>query len=396
MARKSLAETKTLPFEGISFDEMDGIIEGIAAVTGNIDRVKDRFVAGTFAKTVADHKGNFMKIPMAVDHEIGFGVTLDMQEVGRGDLPQSVRSESPDATGGLYCKGQVVMMPDNMARLDALRERKAAGTPPGMSVTYWSIREQKSKVGRDTVRDIIEAAIGEWGPTMRKTAINPLAFVTDVKSVDDHSRPDGKSGDIPGSFEALREAIDGAIREAGLFTGENPWIWIRATLPDHVIVSVSSNRDAERTYRVDYVQVSGLIVLGGVTEVELQLTVAEKAAAEMGLLDFVNRTTAEMKAGKVLSTRNLEELDAAIAALTRIRAAAGGTDAETPEGSDGGTAGSEGKAGDAPAESLAQDGQAAEAPPDGSADGLISWNLTALEADLALLGTRAAVAAIGR
>lgn len=395
MPRKGQAETKTLPFDEISFDEMDGIIEGIAAVTGNVDRVGDRFVAGAFGKTIADHKSNFMKIPMALDHEVGFGVTLEMQEVGRSDLPAAVRSESPDATGGLYCKGQVVMMPDNVARLDALRERKSSGAAPGMSVTYWSIREQKSMVGGKSVRDIGEAAIGEWGPTVRKTAINPLAYITGVKSMDTPTSADLKS-EIAGSFEALRTAIDDAIREAGLFAGERMWTWIQATTPDHVIVNVSAQDEATRTYRVDYAQVSGQIILGAVTEVELQLTVAEKATAEMGLLDFVNRTTAEMKAGKVLSQRNLEELDAAIAALTRIRAAAGGTDTEGFAGSGESTAGSEGKAGDAPASASARDGEAADAPPDGSVDGPITWNLNALDADLAILGTRVALATIGR
>lgn len=397
MPRKGQAETKSLQFDEIAFDEMDGIIEGIAAVTGNVDRVGDRFVAGAFGKTIADHKSNFMKIPMALDHEVGFGVTLEMEEVGRSDLPAAIRSVSPDATGGLYCKGQVVMMPENVARLDALRERKSAGSPPGMSVTYWSIREQKSMVGGKSVRDIGEAAIGEWGPTVRKTAINPLAYITGVKSMDAAAAasPDRKA-DIAGSFEALRTAVDDAIREAGLFSGEDRWTWIQATTPDHVIVNVSAQDEATRTYRVDYAQVSGQIILGAVTEVELQLTVAEKATAEMGLLDFVNRTTAEMKAGKVLSQRNLEELDAAIAALTRIRAAAGGTDTEGSAGSGESTVGSEGKAGDAPAGASAEDGEAADAPPDGSVDGPITWDLKALDADLAILGTRVALATIGR
>lgn len=395
MPRKGQAETKSLPFDGVAFDEMDGIIEGFAAVTGNVDRVGDRFVAGAFAKTIADHKANFMRIPMALDHEVGFGVTLDMQEVSRGDLPATVRAVSPDATGGLYCKGQVVMMPENVVRLDALRERKSGGAPPGMSVTYWSIREQKAMVGGKTIRDIGEAAIGEWGPTVRKTAINPLAHITGVKAMETTADSESKS-EIAGSFEALRTALDDAIRAAGLFTGEGVWTWVQATMPDHVILNVSAQDEATRTYRVDYAQVSGQIVLGAVTEVELQLTVAEKAAAELGLLDFVNRATAEMKAGKVLSQRNLEELDAAIAALTRIRAAAGGTDAEGFAGSGESTVGSEGKAGDAPTEPLADTGTAADAPPDGSVDEPITWDLKALGVDLDLLGTRVALATIGR
>lgn len=323
-------EVKTLAIDGIGFDEVDGIIEGLAAVTGNVDAVSDRIVSGAFAKTISDNAGRLGRIPMGADHEEPLGITLHMEEVGRDALPRAVLAAAPDATGGLYCKGQVVMMGDNLERLDAIRGSR---TPLGMSITYRPIIERKAKVGGRDVRDLVEVQVYEWGPALRKRAVNGAAQVTSVKS----------ASSVEGSFEDLRDRIGAAIRDAGMWSGEGESFWIRATMPDHVLVTVFDPTGADQSYRVDYAEALGQIVLGATSEVDLQLTVTEKAAAELGLHATIDRAVADMKAGRVLSKRNLDALEVAIESLRRIHAAAMGPDTDEAEAADAGDS-AEGKA----------------------------------------------------
>ncbi len=328
-------------------------------MTGNVDDVGDRIVAGAFAKTINDNAGRLGRIPMGTDHEKPLGITLSMEEVGRGDLPRKVLAAAPDATGGLYCKGQVVMMGDNLERLDEIRGSR---TPPGMSITYRPIIERKAKVDGREVRDLVEIQVFEWGPALRRRAVNTAAQVTSVKAQE-------KGAYSPvGSFEDLRDRINEAVKAAGVF-GDDAEVWVRATMPDHVLVSVSTP-DGTQHYRVDYAQVSGAIALGAVSEVDLELTVTEKAAAELGLQAMVDRAATAMKAGRVLSRRNLDALEAAIESLRRIRAAAIGT-----EEGDG------------------EEGDAEPAPASKAADA--RFDDRRFEIDLDLLRTRAAVAALG-
>lgn len=351
----STRETKTLAIEGIGFSETEGIIEGFAAVTGNVDAVGDRIIAGAFAKTLNDHAGKLGSIPMGTDHEDPLGVTVEMAEVGRGDLPAAVLAAAPDATGGLYCKGQVVMMGDNLERLAAIRDSR---TPPRMSFTYNTIIERKSVVNGRAVRDLAEVRVLEWGPALRRRAVNTAAQVVSVKSAYAPA----------GSFEDLRDRIGEAIRVSGMF-GEGADAWVRATMPDHVLVSVTAPDGPTQHYRVDYAQVSGTVALGDASEVDLDLTVTEKAA-EIGLREMVDLATADMKAGRVLSRRNLDALEEAIESLRRIRAAAMGTD---DEGDDAG-------------DMLAD--------PSVKAAAARLWDDRRFEIDLGLTQTRAALAAL--
>lgn len=241
-------EEKASPFEGIGFDEQDGVIEGIAAVTGNVDTEGERIVEGAFTRTITERKaGGLLKLPMGLDHDLGFGVTLDLAEVSRSDLPASVIAAAPDATGGLYARGQVVMSDANIERLRQLRSRSQA---PGMSITYRVMSEAKATGGpRGEVRELLEMALHEWGPQLTKRPVNGAARVTGMKAKEDET-----------------PAIDDAL-------------------------------------------------------------VSDEAA----LLVRVGQIATEVKAGKVLSAKNLADLSAAIESLMRIREAAAGTDAERPD-----------------------------------------------------------------
>ena len=309
--------TKSIDFYGVGFDDLEGLLEGIAGVTGNVDRTRERVLPGAFAKTIGDHRANFARVPMGIDHDVGVGVTLDMAEVGRGDLPADVRRDFPDATGGLWCKGQVVMSDTNMGLLRRMRERLDRGDPVTMSFTYSPI---VTKAVGGGVTDLAEVAVHEWGPTWSKPAVNPAARVMSVKAGD----TGGKASEIPGSAEAHKQAIMDAIRLAGMIP-EDGWGYIVGTFPGYVIVSMSGKEMAEQHMRVEYADMSGRVVLGDMSPVDLTMTVTEKAMAEGDLILLVNQYARAFKSGRVLSQRNLDELEAAIASLQRIHAAASST-----------------------------------------------------------------------
>lgn len=368
MGQRRPRESKTIDFYGIGFDEMDGVVEGISAVMGNVDRVKERVLPGAFAKTISDHSPNFAKLPMGIDHERGAGVTLAMEEVGRGDLPAQVKSDFPDALGGLFCKGQAVMSDTNIALLEQMRGRIDRGQPVYMSFTYSTIRSQKAQGG---VTDLAEVAVHEWGPAWRKAPANYGARVTSIKTA---GAAEAKAA-IAGSFEALRERIEAAIKAAG--TVPLQWLWVDATLPDHVIVSGNNEGEMTRWFAVPYTQMGGEIVIGTPEEVALETTVVAKTLDAAELMTVVDRFAAQAKAGRVLSKRNLDELEAALKSLQRIWETASATDTADTDGTD------EDPDGGAPA---AKAVTAVDEPP---------RDLEALEVELGILSTRAALAAIG-
>lgn len=170
--------TKALPFQGWGIDEHEGIVEGVFAVTGVIDDDGERLLPGAFTRTIAQRKA---RIPMGMDHRVGFGVTLDMAEISREDLPAEIRAASREAAGGVWAKGQVMMTDDNAQRLGALRSRLATGDV-GMSFTFWDVAKRKA----GHVTELAEVAVTEWGPIMAPTMAprNRLARVTRAKASD--------------------------------------------------------------------------------------------------------------------------------------------------------------------------------------------------------------------
>lgn len=362
-------QSKTIDFYGIGLDGFDGTVEAIAAVTGVVDQVNERVLPGAFAKTIADRRGNFGKLPLGIDHSYGVGITTDMQEVGRADLPADIRGEYPEATGGLYCKGQVVMSDSNIALLRRFKGDVDSGKPVGSSFVYEVFRDAKAG---DGVRDLLEVGVYEWTIAARKAPVNPAARVTGVKAMD-------AAKAIAGSYEDLAESIMDAVRAAGLVP-PNGYGYVVATFPGYAIVCLSSPEMPEQTLRIDWVEMSGQIVLGQASEVEIEQVVvpAVAKAVEVGALtDVVNRYSLGFKAGRMFSQANLDELDAALKALQKLWDRATATRTEDT-GSTGGA-----PTGDAPA------AKAVEAATDPR------MALQALGWDLAILETRAAAAAIG-
>ena len=314
-------ETKALAFEGIGFDAVDGTLEGVAAVYGNWDRANEVIEPGACAKSITER---MRKIPMGLDHQRGFGVTEDLQEITRGDLPASIRSEYPDASGGLYCKGRVVLSDENIRRLDLIRQKSDGGQPVGMSITYRVLRESAAQTPTGAKgRRLHELALHEWGPQLSMRPVNPAAMVTEAKSTGDGAGAKGWDMTLPGSDEERRARLADDLRRSMMLGGMA--FDVAAVLPDALIVDVYTETGPARTYRVPYTTGgSGAegYTFGPMAEVDIRPTVIEKAEGAAALEAIVAEAAAAMKAGAVLSAANLRLVDDAITALTALRAAA--------------------------------------------------------------------------
>lgn len=165
---------KALPYGPTAFG-LDGVIEGFPSIFGNRDSDRQIVEKGAFAKSIAD---GVSRIPVALDHTRGMAVTTHLEEVGRDDLPNVIKSEFPDATGGLFARGQVVLMGEGLAWVKAERERVRKGAPSGMSFVADIIRS------RERGAILSELALAEWGPQLRNAAVNRAARVTSVKGAE--------------------------------------------------------------------------------------------------------------------------------------------------------------------------------------------------------------------
>lgn len=161
--------TKSMPWAPTAFS-LDGVIEGFPAIFGNRDSDGEVVEKGAFSKSIQER---VTRIPVALDHQRGFAVTTYLEEVGRDDLPQAIKSDYPDATGGLFGRGQIVLMGEGLAWARSEKERVSKGRPSGMSFVADIIR-------RDGER-LTELALSEWGPQARNRAVNRGARVTSVK-----------------------------------------------------------------------------------------------------------------------------------------------------------------------------------------------------------------------
>lgn len=166
--------SKALPYAPTAFG-LDGVIEGFPAIFGNRDSDRQIIEKGAFSKSIAD---GVARIPVALDHVRGMAVTTYLEEVGRDDLPNVIKSEFPDATGGLFGRAQAVLMGDGLAWVRAERERVRKGAPSGMSFVAGIVRSREG----GTV--LSELALDEWGPQLRNQAVNRAARVTSIKGAE--------------------------------------------------------------------------------------------------------------------------------------------------------------------------------------------------------------------
>lgn len=293
MERKELAVAVT------DVDDSKGIIETIAAVTGNVDDGLDRIMPGAFGKTLQE-RGARAKVGWqhSLDHPLG--KTIEAEEVGINRLPAEVLKLAPEAKGGLRVVGQVSMTPTNRERLQLIKD----GVVDGASIGYDAMQASFSNEDGRTIRNLHEIRLWEWSPVT--FGMNAAARIVGVKSLDKA---------ISGSFEDLGQRVADTAREAGMFTGTSLGVYCSATFSDHVIVRVYTEEEQGKSFRVGYsFGPNGEVILGDSVEVEVTEIVEPKARAAADIAALAG----ELKAGRMISARNMERLRTAMESLMTV------------------------------------------------------------------------------
>jgi uncharacterized protein len=195
-------EQKRFPFEAKQDKLLAGVVEGYAAVFGNVDDGNDVIDVGAFTKTIAENGG---RIKMGWQHEAPFGVTTYIAEVPREALPPSVLERAPDATGGLFVRGQADMTAEDADRL----KRLASGSVDEMSIGFETIKANFEQSGDQYVRRLKEVRLFEWSPVW--IAMNQAARVTGIKAA---SELEQKADELDRFMTVVAELKEGRVLSA--------------------------------------------------------------------------------------------------------------------------------------------------------------------------------------
>jgi HK97 family phage prohead protease len=264
------------------------IIEGYAAVGGNLDRVRD----------VIDHAANVKAAQTPVGE---IGVFIGHQA---SDLPIGRCIELRADGGGLHSKTYVFPTTRGDDLLQTAKALQDAGSALGMSIGYRTndfIYEQRE--GK-TVRVIKSYELAEYSFAARQVIANPRALVTSVKS--------SKTG-APGSFDAARQSLYCALVE--MFPDAHPGI--EDVYPDHLIYSLGgSDSSAVAYYQAPYTMgQDGGCEIGSPTTVRPSWVAAPAMSEQAGMGGMGDGGMADMMAGKSLAEQKAEWSTAEVNAL---------------------------------------------------------------------------------
>lgn len=194
----------------------EGIVEGFAAITGNVDHQDDRIHAGAFAKTINDPPDGLPQL-FGWQHNLDtpFGRTVELSEVGREELPADVLAKAPDATGGLKVKARIAMSSTtNKERLELMKDETQVML--GMSIGFDTIKAEfsvdRSNGGSELrIREIREIRL--WEVSVVALGANSAAGVTNAKDKEGTVDKDEKT-DEQKAFAGILVTAAGLTPEA--------------------------------------------------------------------------------------------------------------------------------------------------------------------------------------
>ncbi len=142
-------------------------VTGFAAIFGNVDAGNDRIWPNAFKKTLKD---NGSRVRHLWQHDLTqppIAAIRELREVGKDDLPDELRSEFPEATGGLLVKREYLDTP----RGDEVLKGIIGGAISEMSFGYDPLRIGKEKDVTDEgtpIRNLLEVRLWDtsdvnWG-----------------------------------------------------------------------------------------------------------------------------------------------------------------------------------------------------------------------------------------
>lgn len=187
--RQREREYKAFPALIMKADEEQGIVDAFVSIMGNIDLMDDIIHMGAFKKTITERG---LKIQVLDNHNNWSGLDaiakiMQIKEVGRDDLPDSVVQEFPDATGGLFVRIKFIMDDDlSVGIFKRIRDGVLTQYSIGFEIIQFDISAHDTPDGEMQVRNIREIKLWEVSPVI--FAANPATTTVDAK--DNGSEPE--------------------------------------------------------------------------------------------------------------------------------------------------------------------------------------------------------------
>lgn len=306
-ARQSaLREHKSFDFK---LENIEGrTIEGYASTFGNIDLGNDIIHAGAFRKTLID-RGHKVKFLWQHDMDEPLGKVVELREDARG----------------LYFKAVISDTQRGRDALALLQDGAIEGISIGYEAVKGGIEYEKAADGR-TLRHLKELKLYEF--SLVTFPMNELAEITALKE-QQRSQMQQAQGRLAAAYKEM--TASGPVRRVGdMIAG-----YMRRTFNgyvDDMLIAGKISQD-EHTVMSD-----ALMRAIGTLNQSIPVDIAQRAldADEWGwMMGWMSDDPAdESKAGRVLSRRNAERLEAALENLSAILAELQTDSAETAESDD--------------------------------------------------------------
>lgn len=139
-------------------------VTGLFSVFGNIDSYGDIVTPGAFTKTFSDRGGEIFHLWQHDFESPAIAVVKDLRELRQDELPDSVKSSHPDATGGAEVTREYLDTPRGNEIMAGLN----AGVPYKMSFAFDPVKIAMTEQDDQKVRLLREVRIYEtsdvlWG-----------------------------------------------------------------------------------------------------------------------------------------------------------------------------------------------------------------------------------------
>lgn len=302
-------EFKDLPAVALKAGEVAGTVEAIVAVFNNTDQGNERILPGAFADSL---KAKLPRMVWSHDWTKIIGKALEAEELLPGDsrLPLSIRS-----LGGLRVLAKMFTNTDDGR--NAYEVIKELGDQIEFSIGY-TVAPGGDRVAKDGVRELMKLNLMEFSPVL--SGMNPATVLLAVKTIGAEAAALSRAGkDYLASLEPVAadddEAEDVQLAESVAAAFENFRTQVAAVAGDQ-LDAINILIDGLET------AVTSAIAL---EEYQEDLTEATEAPASQSVTITLAGNTqadAELKAGRVLSSKNYDRLKMAHEHLTAVLEAA--------------------------------------------------------------------------
>lgn len=173
-------------------DDAQGVVDAIFAVFGNLDQGGDILHPGSMSKSFSERGSKIRLLDLHKTDSISrvLGKPLELKELSRNDLPQSLLQAYPDATGGAWGRFKFFMdTPEGKGAFIRIKE----GGIDEWSIGYEALDHDFSKVrtrdGKEAMaRNLRTIKVYDASPVL--WGMNPATETLGAKDVDAPKPPD--------------------------------------------------------------------------------------------------------------------------------------------------------------------------------------------------------------